>query len=82
MLDIKDLEAGKRYRHVAGELGSNFKFLGDTFTVSIIDADGDVWTEDATHLGDTMFDGEGWCITDVTGNKMTTSGILKFEEVV
>ncbi len=82
LLDIKDLQVGKTYRHVAGELHPYFKFTGDTFTVNDIDEDGDVATLDSTWRGATL--GIGWFITDDKSDDSLTeeNGILKFEEVV
>jgi hypothetical protein len=80
MLDIKDLQVGKTYRHVAGELDPYFKFTGDTFKVSEIDIDGDVKTLDSTWR-DTPNE-TGWFITDNANGYTSFNGILKFEEVV
>lgn len=83
MLDIKDLQVGKTYRHVTGELHPDFEFTGgDTFTVSGIDEEGDVATLDSTWRGATL--GIGWFITDHKSEDSLTveNGILKFEEVV
>lgn len=79
MLDIKDLQVGKTYRHVAGELHPEFKFTGDTFKVSEIDIDGDVSTLDSTWRGCSR--SSGWFITDNSDTLAAENGILKFEEV-
>jgi hypothetical protein len=78
MLDIKDLEVGKKYRHVAGELHPDFKFTEEVFTVSYIDVVGDVATNDAVWSG---FKGNYLICDNLDGNTVE-HGILKFEEVV
>jgi alkylhydroperoxidase family enzyme len=80
MLDIKDLEVGKTYRHVAGDLHPSFEFTKDVFTVSSIDEDGDVATLDSTWRGSIR--PSGWFITDNSDTLAAENGILKFEEVV
>jgi hypothetical protein len=82
MLDIKNLEVGKTYRHVAGKLHPYFNFTKDVFTVYSIDEDGDVATLDSTWRGASRE--TGWFITDEDADSCLTSstGILKFEEVV
>lgn len=71
----EDLEVGKTYRLVSGKFVDGLLKLNETFTVTDIDPDGDVWTRDCTWRGDCRRDRQGWCFTD--------TGIdLVFEEVI
>lgn len=76
MLELKDLEVGKQYRHIAGELHEYFKFTSDTFTVSEIEGE-DVATYDAMWRGDNNPDHRWW----ITCEDEEGYSLLRFEEI-
>lgn len=70
----EDLEVGKTYRLVSGEFADGHLKLNETFTVTEVDYDGDVWTRDCTWRDQYPMTERGWCFD---------TGIdLVFEEVV
>lgn len=62
VLTVKDLEVGKTYKHLSGDLDDGVTLTSDTFEVSYIDPDGDIWTINSIYDDKVLDDGGGWCV--------------------